>query len=273
MKTLTRIFTLVLMVVLMVSCGSSRKMRNSGDGDSNAKARYETMLKSEFDFDCLQSKVRYSLGDKSLNGKLYVEHGKRLCMTMSVLGIEVARFEANHDSVTFVSKFNKQYASLPLGEMVNKLGLQQDAGFEVFESLILGRVYVPGKGFAKEGDYKRFAWNSLPDQTVAGQYSGERYELTYVINPDNQLSSTGVAVPSSQLTSVITYDARQTVEKTGSMPSAETLEIKGKGLSLSLGLNIDAPNLGSKGWSSFEATGKYEKVPLLQLVESIKKMK
>lgn len=273
MKTLTRIFTLVLMVVLMVSCGSSRKMRNSGDGESNAKARYETMLKSEFDFDCLQSKVRYSLGDKSLNGKLYVEHGKRLCMTMTVLGIEVARFEANRDSVTFVAKFNKQYASLPLGEMVSKLGLQEDAGFEVFETLILGRVYVPGKGFAKDGDYKRFAWSSLPDQTVAGQYSGERYELTYVIGPENQLSSTGVAVTSNQLTSVITYTARQVVGKTGSLPSVETLDIKGKGLSLSLGLNIDAPSLGTKGWTSFEASGKYEKVPFLQLVESIQKMK
>lgn len=273
MKTLIRIFTLMLMVVLMVSCGSSRKMRNSGDGESNAKARYETMLKSEFDFDCLQSKVRYSLGDKSLNGKLYVEHGKRLCMTMTVLGIEVARFEANRDSVTFVAKFNKQYASLPLGEMVSKLGLQENAGFEVFESLILGRVYVPGKGFAKDGDYKRFAWSSLPDQTVAGQYSGERYELTYVIGPENQLSSTGVAVTSNQLTSVITYTARQIVGKTGSLPSVETLDIKGKGLSLSLGLNIDAPSLGTKGWTSFEASGKYEKVPFLQLVESIQKMK
>ena len=67
-------------------------------------------------------------------GKLNIEHGKRLCMTVTLLGIEVARVEADEDVLLVVDKFDKVFAALPIAEAVSKLGLQEEAKLETLEA-------------------------------------------------------------------------------------------------------------------------------------------
>lgn len=258
--------------LLLVGCGSSKKVTTGTADQNQAKVRYEAAVGNNFSFECLQSKVKYSLAGKSLNGKLNIEHGKRLCMTATVMGIEVARVEANQETVYIVDKFDKVYAEISIAEAAAHLGLQDEAKLETIEALLLGRIYLPGKGEAKASDFKSFVWDAADDNLVSGLYVAQQYNLTYLLNAENELYRTEVEVPSKAMTCTWSYSDMQQAGN-GKMPATETLCGKSATLDISAQITLGSPTISKKGWTSFSPTSSYKKVSVHDLFQMIKNMK
>lgn len=281
MKKIIRFLTLTLTLTLtfaLTGCRSS-KTTTSGMGKEElaaAKERYEAVIGRNFKYDYLQAKMKYSLGGgKSLNGRLNIEHGKRLCMTVTLLGIEVARIEANQETVTVVEKVDKIYARVPIAEAAAKLGLENEAKLEALEALLLGRIFVPGKGVAESGDFGKLTWYPMENSELQADYLTDKYQLSYVMSDKNYLVATQVKVnanPNANANTIVWEYAQPIEIEGGSMPTEETLTMSGA-KNISASITINNPSASKKNWSSFEPGSNYRQVTLLELFETIKKLK
>lgn len=281
-KTLYILFCVCAMAMLS-SCHSTKKLPKGNVGDEPAvetvkvqkeKVRYEAALNNAADFKFLQAKTRYVLDNKSLSGRLNVERGKRLCMTVTVLGIEVARVEASEKTVVIVDKFDKLYTELSISEFAQQLGMQDEMRYEALECLILGRMFVPGSGEAAAKDYKKFTWANLENGVVQAQIEKDKYSLGYNISEDDILLETIVKVVKGGSESVVgcKYTSLQDVEG-GKIPANETLIFNALGKDVTASLNLSAPNLSAKSWNSFVPNETYRQVTMQELFEAIKNMK
>jgi len=273
MKKLAYLLILVLAVTLS-SCHSSKHgVSGSALENAEARAQYEALVARSFDFDQLQGKVKYNLGGKNLSGKLTVEQGKRLAMTMTVLGAEVARLEANQEEVYIVEKLDKVYAKQTIAEMAQKLGMQDEACYEALEALVLGRIFIPGKGYAKANSFNQMEWSELDEQgNVVGTYTGKGYLLNYTIDAKNNLIQTEVVVPEKGATFTWGYADFQPVNEQGYLPGVEKLRGAAGSKDLSLQFSISNPQLSKKGISAFKPEG-YKEVSFEELVTIVKNMR
>ena len=273
MKNIFKYICFFLLAVSLVGCRSSKPAAGGLDKKTmgEAKVRYEANLSRNFQYDYLQAKMKYTLGSKSLSGKLNIEHGKRLCMTVTVLGIEVARVEANTESVMVIDKVDKVYAQVSIAEAVSRLGLENEAKLEALEALLLGRMFVPGQGPATKSDFAKLTWWPLDNNELQADYVSDKYQLSYILNADNYLVATQVNVPSKEASFVWEYANPQTVEN-GTMPTQETLSVKGP-QTVSADLTMNNPSVAKKGWTSFSPSSSYKKVSFSELIEIIKNLK
>lgn len=273
MKNVIKYICFFLLLVLSVGCRSSKPVSGGLDKKlkGEAKARYEACLSRNFQYDYLQAKMKYTLGNKSLSGKLNIEHGKRLCMTVTVLGIEVARVEANTENVVIVDKVDKVYAQVSIAEAASRIGLENEAKLEALEALLLGRMFVPGQGPATKSDFSRLTWWPLDNNELQADYVSDKYQLSYILNGDNYLVVTQVNVPSKEASFVWEYANPLELEN-GTMPTRETLSVKGP-QSVSADLSMSSPSVAKKGWTSFSPSSNYKQVSFSELIDIIKKMK
>lgn len=273
MKNVIKYICFFLLLVLSVGCRSSKPVSGGLDKKlkGEAKARYEACLGRNFQYDYLQAKMKYTLGNKSLSGKLNIEHGKRLCMTVTVLGIEVARVEANTENVVIVDKVDKVYAQVSIAEAASRIGLENEAKLEALEALLLGRIFVPGQGSATKSDFSRLTWWPLDNNELQADYVSDKYQLSYILNGDNYLVVTQVNVPSKEASFVWEYANPLELEN-GTMPTRETLSVKGP-QSVSADLSMSSPSVAKKGWTSFSPSSNYKQVSFSELIDIIKKMK
>jgi len=264
----------MVMAVALTGCHSSKHgMTGNVKENAEAKAQYEAFVAQTLDFDQLQAKVKFTLGSKSLSGKLTVEQGKRLCMTMTVFGAEVARLEANREEVYIAEKLDKVYAKLSIAEVAANLGLQDEACYEALEALVLGRIFIPGKGCAKPAHFKHLLWSAAETEgAVVGTYKGKGYTLDYTIDGNNTLCQTQVTVPAKEAVFEWNYANYQQVEEKGSLPGTEKLHGAVGAKDMTVQFSVSNPQLGKKGISAFNPAG-YKEVTFDELLTMIKNLR
>lgn len=272
MKKILFFLCSIVFALSLTGCHSSKKTADGGLDSKQlgeAKVRFETVVDNGFSYDCLQAKAKYSLKGKTLSGKFFLEHGKRMCMTVTMLGIELARVEANTEVVYIVDKFDRIYAKVPIAEFASKLGLQDEASFDAIEALFLGRIFVPGHGVAQNRDFKRLAWKSLENDVLQGSYSTQKYGLTYDVDANNNLSKTQVVLPGGGSAFTWKYGSPVKVAD-GFLPSEQTLIAKTADIDLSAQISLSSVDL-KKSWTSFSPSG-YREVSFAELLQTIKKV-
>ena len=273
MKRIFLYFTLVLTALCLTSCRSQKNVTTTMSKEElgEARTRFEQVVGHNFKYDTFQAKLKYDLGGKSLSGKLNIEHGKRLCLTVTVMGIEVARIEATPDQVMVVDKVDKVYAKAALGEVAARIGLQEEAKLETLEALLLGRLYLPGTGEAGKGDFSKFAWYPMDNKELQADYLTDRYQLSYVLDMTDHLVATQVKVPARQSTFVWEY-ANPVALDGGEVPGRHTLSMSGS-MAMTTSFTMSNPSVAKKNWNSFQPSDHYREVTFAELIEIIKKMK
>lgn len=271
---------MMAMAIMMVltSCHTTKKVTGSLTGPNPEKARFEAVVKSNYKYDALQSKVKLSMGKAGLNGKMCLESGKRFALSANapLLGFEIGRIEATPDSVVLVDKYDKLYCVVSLAE-VTKIKALAGHEMEALECLMLGRIFIPGVGVATAKDYSRLAWNTplLADGSQGNSqatFDGGDYRLVYSIDSNGQLVSTSLWMPDGK-NATWKYSGYQEVEKQKVVSCNEEIHATDdKGKTLSAGLTISNPSFGESSWKAFEPTSSYRKVTLKELGEVLKKL-
>lgn len=268
---------LMILVAFLSACSTQKKVIGNLTGPNPERARFESVIANNYKYEALQSKVKLSMGSSSLNGKICLESGKRLCLLVNapLLGFEVARIEATADSAILVDKFDKAYTVVPLGELTQMEAL---AGHEMeaLECLMLGRIFIPGKGQATSKDYGLLTWstptNAAGENPLStGVYKGKNYDLAYTINSLGQLTSTSLTMADGKK-AVWQYASYKELEKK-SLPASETIKASNnEDKELQAGISFTNPTLGESTWRDFEPNASFRRVTLKELGEILKKM-
>lgn len=264
-------------IALMSSCRSHKISVTDLNGPTPEQARFESVVQNTYKYDALMSKVKMSLGKSSLNGKLCLESGKRLCLQVNapLIGFEIARVEASQESVLIVDKYDKMYSVLNLSELYQ---LDELSGHEMeaLECIMLGRIYIPGRGVATAKDYQQLQWTTpmLPDGTKGdseGLYAGKDYSLIYSINSSGQLVSTQLLIGGKSAR--WDYSHYVEVEKGKWVPTLENITAVNDGNeSLNAALEMTNPQFDESNWRDFEANASYRQVSIDKLVETVKQL-
>lgn len=264
----------LMAVVLLSACHTSRRAADL-KGTNPEKARFEAVVQGGYKFDALQSKVRLSMGKTSLNGKICIEQGKRFALMANapLLGFEVFRIEATAEELLLVDKMDKLYCSIPFDQLTAIPALA-DHGLEALECLVLGRIFIPGKGLAVADDYSRLAWDTAlrvdgSTGNSTGTFDGGNYSLAYVINNQGQLVSTTLTLADGQ-EATFYYDVIEEVSSKRHVPTQENLKLRVGEKTLSAGLSMTNPSFGTSSWKAFEPASSYRKVEFNELVDVIK---
>lgn len=277
MKNKIKILFACCLTLLLTGCRSHRYTVKDLTGPHPEKARFEQVVNNSFDYEALLSKAKFSLGGTSLNGKFCLESGKRLCLQVNapLLGFEVARVEASQEKVLLVDKYDKVYSILNLSELYQ---IEEISGHEMeaLECLMLGRIYLPGKGQAQSRDFNSLAWNTLllPDGSQGqseGLYQGKNYSLLYAIDEKGQLASTQLTIGGKSVR--WEYADYQQLDKNKMVPTRETITATDQEQkSISAGLSLTSPELNESNWRDFEPSNSYRQITPGELLEIIKKL-
>lgn len=268
---------LIILVAFLSACSTQKKAIGKLTGPNPERARFEAVIANNYKYEALQSKVKLSMGSSSLNGKFCLESGKRLCMLVNapLLGFEVARLEATADSAILVDKFDKVYTVVPLGELTQMEALSGHE-MEALECLMLGRIFIPGKGQATSKDYGQLTWSTPTDPAgenplTTGVYKGKNYDLAYTINSQGQLTSTSLTMADGKK-AVWQYASYKEVDKKN-LPVSETIKASNsEKKELQAGISFTNPTLGESSWRDFEPNASYRRVTLQELGEILKKI-
>ncbi len=267
----------LLVLTLLSSCATKKPSVGSLTGPNPERARFETVIANHYKYEALQSKVKLSMGKSSLNGKICIESGKRLCLSANapLLGFEVARIEATRDSAIIVDKYDKIYTVVQLSELT-KMEALEGHEMEALECLLLGRIFIPGKGQATGKDYSLLTWTTPQSDTgdnliSTGVYTGKNYSLAYSINALGQLVNTSLTTADGNK-AVWQYTAYGEVDKKPFATSESVVATNTDKKELQAGLSFTNPSFGESTWRDFEPTSSYRRVTLKEFGEVLKKL-
>lgn len=277
MRNIKIIGFVMTVVLLLSSCRGTKHVTSTLDGPNPEQARYESVVRNAFAYEALQSKSRYTMGGTSLNGKLCLESGKRLCLQVNapLLGFEVARIEASQEAVIVVDKYDKMYSTTPLAGLYDVAELNGHE-MEALECVMLGRIYIPGRGLATSRDFNRLEWSTptMPNGTrgnSVGTYAGKDFTLRYAIDAQGRLASTTLMVGERRF--VLEYAEYREIGKGHWVPSQENVTIvNSDGRAIKAGLTLTSPEVGESTWRDFEPSGSYRKVDVEDIVNTVKEM-
>lgn len=271
---------LLFVLTLALLCSSCRSHRYSAKDPGSARpelARFEQTVQNNFAYEALQSKVKYQMGSTSLSGKLCLESGQRLCLQVNapLIGFEIARVEASQEQVLLVDKYDKLFSVLQLSGLYQ---LEEISGHEMeaLECLMLGRIFIPGKGQAERSDFARLSWSTeqLPDGSLGlsqGLYEGKGFTLLYSINEYGRLLSTRLTVGAKS--AIWQYAGYHELAKSRFVPGQETITATNESQdSFTATLTLNNPELGESTWRDFEPSSSYRQVTAEELLEIIKKL-
>lgn len=276
-KTLKYISFIMMLVVMMTSCKSHKKLIGSLTGPNSEMARYETVVAGQYKYEALQSKIKLSMGKSSLNGKICIESGKRLCLSANapLLGFEIGRIEATRDSVLLVDKYHKIYAVIDLVD-ITMMDALEGHEMEALECLMLGRIFIPGKGQATSKDYQLLTWSTPETEDgnypfSTGVYAGNNYELAYTINALGQLENTTLTTRDGKK-AVWQYASYGVVDNKNVATAENIIATNKENKEIRAGISFNNPSLGESTWKDFEPTASYRRVTFDELASMLKEL-
>lgn len=270
-------FLLCALMLMLSSCSTKKKLIGSLTGPNPEQARFEAVVSNNFKYEALQSKVKLSMGKSGLNGKMCIETGERFCLLVNapLLGFEVARIEATADSVILVDKMDKVYSVVTLRDLTK---VEAIAGHEMeaLECLMLGRIFIPGKGQATSKDYNLLNWSTpaVPGDEAPnsiGIYQGNDYTLTYSINSIGQLESTSLVTHDGN-SATWKYGTHEVIDKKNIANNEQITAISKDKKELKAGLTMSNISFGESTWRDFEPNSSYRRVTISELGAIIKEM-
>jgi len=149
--------------VLVVACGSTKKIKTDNDKLTNNAAFQTTTFfnsvvanKSTAEYLTSKIKARLVSGDKTIStgGNLRMKRDEviQISLVDPILGItEVARLEFSKDKVLFIDRVHKQYADVPY----NSVDFLQKANvdFNSLQALFWSELFKPGDTQVKASDF------------------------------------------------------------------------------------------------------------------------
>jgi len=269
---------LLLLAVLVASCGVTRQASGTSDGARAARAiRHDSPLASlaqplatHTDLS-LRMAVEATYGQKTMpvKGNLRMRRGEVIQMAFTALGmIEVARVEITPDAVWVIDRLNKQYArvrysELPLvgGSLVN---------YALLESLLWNELFLLGQKDVKANLDKFVVKASGTQQLIEPR---EQQTLACRFWTDQNLTRLQrTRLQWGSFLSDWTYAGYQLVDDTR-YPSSMTATLEGEGKQISAQFAFTNITLDNREWVTRTNLTNYTRITATELLSRLSFMK
>lgn len=184
-----RLIVILGITLLMASCGTSRKAKESetasGPAPYSTAAHISTVISNRTESNVLTAKIKARLStpndNVSTSGTLRMKRGEviQISLVDPILGVaEVARIEFSKDKVLIIDRLGRRY----LEEPYSKVEFLQKAGisFGTLESLFWNELFQPGKkevnakDFTLKGEYSNLLTIAYKDKYLDYSFATER---------------------------------------------------------------------------------------------------
>jgi outer membrane biogenesis lipoprotein LolB len=132
---------LLLALLSLNSCSSTRKSRGASDKGMTASSLMKRMEKQRLSPEWFESRMRIDYADEdmsvSASATLKMKKDSLLWLSVKKLGFEIARVQVTQDSVYVVDRFNKEYTVEGLAYLAESYGLPAGSLTEL-QDFILG---------------------------------------------------------------------------------------------------------------------------------------
>ncbi len=148
----SRLLTLALALLMLAACGGTKSIvsNNSVASAQDAQMAYKKqVVANQQTAETLTARlgVNVNMGGKSVscNGILRMKRDDvvQLCLTLPLLGTEVARLECTPTEVLLLDRFNKQFIRGTYSDV--KFLQQTGLDFYSFQSMLWDELFVPGE--------------------------------------------------------------------------------------------------------------------------------
>lgn len=163
-QSLLYVLALVLVSAVVVSCGSTKKVKTDNDKLTNnasafqATTFFNNVVGNKSTAQYLTSKIKAKLtsGGKTIStsGNIRMKRDEviQISLVDPVLGVaEVARLEFSKDRVLFIDRVHKQYADVPYSSV--DFLQKANVDFNSLQSLFWSEVFKPGSTQVSPSDF------------------------------------------------------------------------------------------------------------------------
>lgn len=158
----------VIVLMLVAACGSSKKQvrPSTASGDAMeipAEEAYRIMTGSYAPWQSVSMPVKLELVHPksfSISGRITMEYGKALSISLRFFGMEVAQLYADNDSLIVFSKMKDVAYTESIRQVTDRFGFT----LADLQCLLLGQMFVPGQGRAVVKDAGKFRFEEAGAQ-------------------------------------------------------------------------------------------------------------
>lgn len=188
MKTIYRI--ILILSLLIPTLAKAQDPMPAGLTETEVAAAVDS-IRAAYDPDWTELSMEGKLSFDGLpvrpTVKVYMKRNESIIISARapIFG-EVARIEANRDSITLINKHTKTYNSQPLGRYL----AGYPNGLADIQDILLGEVAFPGRGRITAELAGACAWLPVPNQDAVLIYPGETLQFSgadygYLMDPDD----------------------------------------------------------------------------------------
>jgi len=274
-------FTALMVVLLLVSCKSSKTIVQGGSGMLlTGEEQLEAVIGNTPVFDSFSSRLRMTIpmkkGDYTLNGTLKMQRDEliQISLLLPIIRTEAARIEISPENILVIDRMNKRYASVPVAELREIFHTEVD--FPMLQSFFTNAIFLPG-GEAPRPSLHAAAGDNANELTFVHKSSEFIYSFLTSLE-SNRLVSSSIETHSSSYRLQWEYDNFIPVGQTTfpskmtvligkkSDPSRTTFELS----RIELSSNTSEP--AGKSGSGTLPPARYEQIQLsdiLKMLESL----
>lgn len=272
MKT-NKIFTTALLLCLMICLGGCASKKSVAGGTTVATAPatdsrtvlLQDALQKYTDWNTVQlsGKIHLESLPVSPSVKIYMKRGEQLTISASAILVgEVFRAELSKDSLFIVNKIKKVYCK----EGGEKLRQIYPTLCEELQSLLLGRMIVPGNGVLSAANISKVNVEMENEVRKVIPNLGEfpiEVDAFYLLAKDGRLSDLIVEGDAGKRLFSMNYQWK------GNGGSDITAEVKRKNKPMEVEISLDAPKWGASPLSPYKLGKGYKQVGIQEFFKSI----
>lgn len=273
-RNLIYIFTLMLMLVGISGCKSSKSVTGSDISSSQTSSVLQEVAASYRNWDSFSSSGKITLsGAASISSSMQIKmvHNKYITVSIRpILGIEAAKVYIDNDSAVVVNKLNKTYTSLPLSQFSHILPVD----ITTVQDIILARIFSVKDGALSVDNLKKFDISAeLDDFIVTSRKKQNDFSYAFSLNNAKQLTSLTVSPSASSKK----YTANYSGYDDGAIgtPASNiklSTAIKGKDITFEMYLNPSKNKWDNNSDESFSIGKNYRKVTINEFITSLKSL-
>lgn len=207
----TSLFILLTFGLFFTSCKTAKVVAGGEAEDMKTASVISNTLaqKPSFTHLTINSKINADIDDVStgLNGKIYVQNGKKIWVNVSKFGINGARAVITPSGFKAYEKLDRSYIDGDFAYF-NRLLKVDFIDYEKLQNLLLGRIFVD----MKSNDYNseiidnQYVLNYKENNQLLQNPKDGKYIQTYKIGSDFFLRAALLKDPKSQMELSVTYD-------------------------------------------------------------------
>ena len=267
-----QIFGIVLLVMTLASCSSTKMPKTTHFIDGMSKHEYvKKLINYGGEWDAFTAKVNLSVdlgskGSTKVGGTLRIKKGEVIQLSVTpLLGIEVARAEISSTGVLVIDRVNKQYVTISFAEL--EYLVHADLRFHTLQALFLHELFLPGKSCLTVRDASDFQVDVEKQGVVLDAKRSGSFTCQFLTQaPEAILKETCIGLAGTPYLLRWQYDDFRPFEQ-GQFPTDMQIVFEGTEKPIKAALALSRLSTNSNWETHTEVSARYTKVELADILK------